>query len=348
MTHSHDIIDDHLNENSKTKLSESSEKVTSQLDDILQTDLPQDAYTQIFNYMHSINKETDYYSEGYNGRVYVVDVTINEGKHQKFLVVKCRKNQDENEKLIFEYYNHLKMYRFSKKYNSPFIWVPKVYGIKNDDDGEMYLIMDFIEGMTLYSYKLSKVLPLLYQELVKEMGELKAKEILWPIEDYSDCKIDKDIKKKIELLLSVFKRYPENEFYDNYLWDFSLHQMEWTYKEQKQARIFDRLSADFGLWSLSPNTVEVLQDALVAYISSMHQEWLYHNDTTHRNIILGEDGKIYFIDFDKSGTERERPRQAKLSISDRHTKKYKWHYIEGDYRVIGDLDSLKLLTIPEL
>ncbi len=38
--------------------------------------------------------------------------------------------------------------------------------------------MDFIEGMTLYSYKLSKVLPLLYQELVKEVGDEKALTLL--------------------------------------------------------------------------------------------------------------------------------------------------------------------------
>jgi thiamine kinase-like enzyme len=31
-----------------------------------------------------------------------------------------------------------------------------------------------------------------------------------------------------------------------------------------------------------------------------HKNNIYHNDVNHRNIILGEDGKIYIIDFDKT------------------------------------------------
>lgn len=344
MPHSYENIDAHLDENSqahKLDVKKRSEDTASQLDEIL-TDLPQDAYTQIFEHMHTIDKEKDYYSEWYNGRVYVVDVTLDGGKHQKLLVIKCRKNTQENEKLIFEYYNHIKMFKFSNKMASPFIWVPKVYGIKNDNDGEMYLIMNFIEGMTLYSYKLSKVLPLLYQELEKEIWTQNAQSLLGSSDQYNDCKTDKDIKLKIERMIAIWKRFPESAFYQAYLADFSLRQMEWTFMEQKQARIFDRLSGDFWLGTLSPNTVEVLQDAMVDYLTQMHQEGLYHNDVTHRNIILWEDGKIYLIDFDKAGPKRQLPVQARLSQNERYQRKYKGIPLHGDYKIIGDLDSLKM------
>jgi len=42
------------------------------------------------------------------------------------------------------------------------IKVPRPYGVLNDHEGSLLLVMDYIEGVTVFSYKTSKVLPIMY------------------------------------------------------------------------------------------------------------------------------------------------------------------------------------------
>ena len=176
-----------------------------------------DVYQQIEHQLSSLDKEKDYYGQWFAGKVYLVTVDIwNEKKD--LLIVKQR--NDNSNKILHEYNNHLRFQKFHKQHASWLIGIPHVYGVHNDHAGDMYLVMDFIPWMTLYTYKMSKSLVVIYDELLSLAPD--AVESLPSRQTVVNVARDKDAKEIFIHLLSVFTQYAsQSTFYKRYLADFT-------------------------------------------------------------------------------------------------------------------------------
>lgn len=114
-----------------------------------------------------IDLENDYYSQGFQSKVYKVDVDTPSGlKH--FLILKKRLGDKESgNSIIQEYDFHSRSKDLLRKRPdlAKHIDVPTVWSILNDTQGNYFLIMDYIEGKTIFAHNVGATIPIVYKEL---------------------------------------------------------------------------------------------------------------------------------------------------------------------------------------
>lgn len=289
-----------------------------------------------------LDKDKKYYAQGFSSHIFLVETNWEHGV-KKVLIIKDRinKNKTSNNKILNEYNAYINSYKLLKSSDISHIAIPKSYWVINNHDWEMMLMLEYIEGMTLFALKVWTVLPILYKELEQNLWKEKMNALLWDI-DYSTLKSDKEIKDAMYTLLTTFRTHCNTGFYEEYLDFFERYHTSDAYKgvwfESQMARVYDKLSKEHKLWFLNKNSISTIKDQLVDTFELLHKNNIYHNDVNHRNIMLGKDGKIYIIDFDKT---TDIPKVNKAHPDPKYMETYRWAYIEGDFRIINHFEALK-------
>jgi serine/threonine protein kinase len=272
-------------------------------------------------------------------------------QNKKFLIIKSLFKQDDesraniNKRILNEYQLYLQSHHVFSKSENSIIQVPKTYWVFNDHEWYMMLMMDYISWMTLFAFKVSLILPILYRKLQQDIWTQRTIELLWSDKEYKNLTTDKEIKNALLVILRAFRHHNAWDFYQEHLYFFEKYDQwkayNWTYAESQMANIYDSLSSEHALWMFSEKTLTYIQDALFDGVQKLHDNDIYHNDMNQRNLILWTDGKIYIIDFDKSSTMLQKPPISKLSgllWDPKYWPKYKWKSIEGDFKIIKCFD----------
>ena len=271
---------------------------------------PQSFRSDILRQVNEQEVKSEHFAEGFAGKIYLVELALGE-KIKKLTVIKKSKKYWEkidNTSILHEYNYHSQAHAFFANSNIYGIDTPEIYWTVNWLNWEILLVMEYIEGLTIFSYK--NISTLLYI-----VDLLKNHQIEW----YSDLIIqielilsqnphDMDIKK---LMITVCDAFSKDEnpiirnFFDKYIssswvpYTTARDRIQWVFFEKYLVNIFDKLSKDVWLWIFDDTTKQSIKDRLQNAILWLNTV-LYHNDVNTRNVILWEDGKIYLIDYDKA------------------------------------------------
>lgn len=297
----------------------------------------------ILSQIETFEKNNQNYSQWHAAKIFLVEVFL-WGEKKKLLIIKdlLKKDENSNAKIINEYSKYLQSYKLLSNLWNNLIQIPKPYGIMNDHEWNVILILDFIQWMTLFSFKISIVLPILYNVLKKDIWEEKTTKLLGNKNLYDNLKTDKEIKEALFKILNTFRFNNNNEFYKEYLNFFEKYNASDVYKwiraESQMAKIYDNLSKEYNIWLLSGDNINTIQNFLIENIWILNKNNIYHNDMNQRNIILWDDWKIYIIDFDKS---TDKPRKNNNNIDPKYIAEHNWVLLEWDFKIIKDFYSLK-------
>ncbi len=290
----------------------------------------------------------DIFANGFNGKIFLIEHPLN---HKKYLAVKSRlkSGTSANLKMMNEYGFLVSAHKKLNLEESNPVKVPKPYWLLNDHEGSLLLVMDYIDGVTVFSYKTSKVLPIMYTFIANHChGSDSASEHfknLWNEEEYQWLKTDKEIKEKFGKLINYLYIYAsESSLYRDYFSFYShAHNRAGILYESSMAKIYDKMKSN-GLidpksW-LSPEIIESIKDHLASAITTLHKNDIYHNDLNYRNIMLGEDGNIYIIDFDKADIHYSKNIEQARKDSTKYTSSHKGIYLQWDYRCLLFFDAI--------
>ena len=307
----------------------------------------------ILSQIEEFEEKKEFYAEWFASKIFLVEASV-WWQQKKLLVIKNLLKQswesrdDVNKRILNEYQLYLQSYHVLSKTENSIVQVPKTYWVLNDHEWYMMLMLDYVSWMTLFAFKVSLILPVLYRQLQKDIWIERTMELLWPDKKYTNLTIDKEIKTALLEVLHVFRHHNSWDFYNEHLYFFEKYfkwqAYSWTYAEAKMANIYDSLSSDIDLWVFSQNDLLHVQDALLNGIQNLHDNDIYHNDMNQRNIILWTDGKIYIIDFDKSSTIPPNTNFVSnlsgLMWDPKYLPKYKWKYLDGDFKIIRSFEHL--------
>lgn len=297
----------------------------------------------ILKQMEIFEKNEEYYAKWHAAKIFLIEVPVWWTK-KKLLILKdlLKKNDFSNDKILNEYSQYLKSHQLLSNSWDKLVQIPKPYWVINDHDWNVVLILDYISWMTLFSFKVSLILPILYDQLVKDIWIEKTINLLWERKLYENLKTDKKNKESLLKILSVFRFNNNGDFYKKYLSFYNKYSVsdayKWTRAEYQMAKIYDLLSTEYNLWLLSNKQITYIKDSLVENIWILNQNNIYHNDMNQRNIILWDDGILYIIDFDKA---KNKPKTNKYWPDPKYMQKHKWIYLEWDFKIIKDFSSLE-------
>lgn len=297
----------------------------------------------VLSQIEVLDRNHNYYAQGFSSHIFLVEADAKNGLKKKVLIIKDRieKDSTSNNKILNEYNAFVNSYKLIKESDISNISIPKPYWVINNHEGEMMLMLEYIPGITLFWFKTWSCLPILHKELEDNLWKEKTQSLIWNI-DYTLLKTDKEIKEAMHTLLSAFRLHCKKDFYEEYLDFFEKYNFsdayKWVWFETQMARVFDKLAKNNKLWFLDKKSVSLIKDELMDSFTMFHKNNIYHNDVNHRNIILGEDGKIYIIDFDKT-TSTLKPNKA--NIDPKYLDTYRWVYIEWDFRIIEHFSALE-------
>ncbi len=240
-----------------------------------------------------INKQIDqweYFAKGYEWTIYKINI-----EWEKYIAAKVKKNK-------WSIKSEMKFQKDYYKISQSVIWanVPQAYwGLKVED--EEFLIMEYIDWLTLFSIKINATLKLLHKET-------------W-INQYKEIENDKDAHKEIKKMIDRIKN--DINLYSKF-WKYIQHINKfrnWIRYEQALSRIYDYLTKDYNIWIYSESEIQKFQDSLWKIIEEAQKNWIFHNDLSHRNLIIGSDWQIHIIDFWLSSHLPEWILQDKYSIN---------------------------------
>ena len=297
----------------------------------------------VLSQVEVLDKKHEYYARWFSSHIFLVEADTKNGTKRKLLIIKDRieKNKNSNNKVLNEYNAYVNAYQLVKESDISEIAIPKPYWVVNNHDWEMMLMLEYIEWITLFGLKIGSVLPILHQELEKNLWKEKIKTLIWEA-DYSLLKSDREIKEAMHKLLNIFRFHCKKDFYEEYLDFFERYNLsdayKWVWFESKMAGVFDKLAQNHKLGFLDKNSVSFIKNELIDTFQLLHKNEVYHNDVNHRNIILWEDWKVYIIDFDKTTSI---PKVNKANPDPKYMDTYRWTYIEWDFRIINHFSALE-------
>lgn len=301
----------------------------------------------ILEQIEEFEKNNEYYSQWHAAKIFLIEVFFWWNK-KKLLIIKdlLKKNANSNEKILNEYSQYIKSHQILSNAWNDLVCIPKTYWLLNDHKWNIVLILDFIPWMTLFGFKISIVLPILYDVLKKDLWDINIFNYLWSKELYCNLKTDKEIKTALLKILDIFYFHNRWDFFQTYLKFYEKYRVsdayKWTWSELQMAKIYDSLKDSHDLWLLSKKNITCIQDSLIENISILQKNNIYHNDMNQRNIILWDDGKIYIIDFDKSTNN---PKQNKSNIDPKYIPVHKWISLDWDFKIIGAFSALEKKSV---
>ena len=270
------------------------------------------------------------------------------------------KDSTEN-KLLYDEYEFLRQARVLIKDQSTinnYVDVPKLYWLVPDSAWINYIVMDFIEWKTLYNIFLRNAIIVIYQEYSQIMKHkenyldisLKYAWIISACESNTFLK-DKNLEIAFEDLCIEF----ENQDPDNQL--FKTIWSRWTFYEMKtNKKLFAWKRKEMHYtqiaWNIAKSRLHTydkrkrkIDQPLIDCISLFNKNNIYHNDLTSRNIIFGDDKKLYLIDYGlatsqpKTSTALMRKMEPASSRNTPNPMLYLWNSIEWDYKCLSLLDK---------
>lgn len=297
-------------------------------------------YAQIQEKLNSLDLEKDLYSEWHQGKVYKISIEIS-GKKKEFIILKHRigDRKESTEATFKEFRFHKQTYFLLQQHPeiAQHIWIPKLYGCLEKSDGFSYIVMDFIPGLTLYAAKIQAVLPIIYDDLVQNIGREKVVEHLWHKESFIHITTDKEAKWAMDRIfslpfvhdcLSKLEKFTAAWWdipYDEYLefWErIGIKNILQTKIQQDPFRLeelyagtFDKLKHQYALTIKDKKRIESVQHSWQEFVTIMNKEKIYHNDFRSRNIILGDDDKLYMLDFGLADTQPIK-KTEKINVGD--------------------------------
>jgi len=283
--------------------------------------LEKEIVEDIIDKINELSDEWEAYAEWNQWIIYVIE---HPELDKKLLAVKGLKNSVQAKNIWAEYWNLTEFHNALKNHD----WIVKApipYWIINIWWWENVMLMEYISWMTLFSYKVSKVI-----EFVSKMSGHD-----FTIDTYND----KICKKIINDIITYLKKTNNEEL----LWYFEKYieakdKNKWIYVETKLSQVFDHINQDHPITEFSEDETYMVKKEIISSIKFLHSKDLYHNDTNTRNIILWDDWIIYLIDFNMSWSEYRK--EIKESIRSAHTKyirKFEWTYLQGDFKLINNI-----------
>ncbi len=297
----------------------------------------------ILSQIEAFERDNNYYDQWHSARIFLVEVFIG-GLQKKLLIIKdlLKKDKNSNKKILNEYLEYLESHKILSTDWNKFIRVPKTHWVLNDHEWNTILLLDFIPWMTIFSFKVSSILPILYSILKKDIWEEKTVNLLWKSEQYNNLRTDKENKNALLKILQTFRFYNPWQFYNTHLSFYDKYSSsdayKWTRAESQMAKIFDSLADEYNLGTLPNEHISLIKDSFIENIKILHKHNIYHNDMNQRNIILWEDWYIYIIDFDKAANS---PKKTNLNMDPKYLPEYKWIFIEWDFKVINHFNSFE-------
>ena len=272
--------------------------------------------------LNALNLEKDIYSEWHQGKVYKISVEV-AGQRKEFIILKHRIEEASTalDATLKEFKFHKKSYDLLQKHPdiAQDIWIPKLYGCLEWPDNYLFIVMDFIPGPTIYTAKIQAILPILYDQINKQLSQEKTEKMLGDRESFIAVQNDKEAKYAMDKIFSLpeIKEYKSKieQFhaaggdiaFDNNF-DFRAHiglknilqikiQNNLPYLEEIYAGVFDKLKKMYSLSIKNHERITRMEAATQKFIQLTNDEEIYHNDYRSRNIILWEDNKTYVLDF---------------------------------------------------
>lgn len=168
-----------------------------------------------------------------------------------------------------------------------------------------------------------------------------------PYEEILATGSDYMLKKYAIKLFRIFCRYAQETKYEKYFMlvqesDFS-ELRDGKALEEKINRIATKIYSSYVNSDVNHVRKEEKKDSALETIKYLHENAIYHNDITSRNVILGDDGKVYILDFGNASSEAKKESNLKASMTSPSNKKhetYKGKVLEKDYRIISMIDKL--------
>lgn len=307
--------------------------------------------SKILEKLSVIDQEHDFYSQWFQWRVFKVDIETENGiKHLLIIKNRVAKNTKNGNRFIDEYGFQTQANEILQNHNDiqQHINVPKVRGIINDHESNQFLIMDYIESDTFFGHNVRGAIPMIYNELHKLLPDSIDKYI----ENYENI-IDwteYSLKKYVIKLLRLYTQYGhDSELYNKYMplarIDDFQDNADSKRLEEKINRICAKIHKDMNHKTITEWWKTDKMEAAHKLIKLFHENHIYHNDITSRNILIGNDGKIYLIDFGNATHQQRKQSDFQKSMSSpsaeiKNVKKYKDTTIEGDFKLIQMIQDL--------
>ncbi len=347
----HSLILDNLNKNIENTSFSETERITTITWDALKNNLLKEDNSifssinteYILSQIDILEKNNDYYSQWFAAKIFLVEAFVS-WEQKKLLIIKdlSNKNDNSNKKILNEYSQYLDSYKLLWNQWDSLVRIPKPHWILNDHQWNMILILDFIPWMTIFSFKISIILPILYDILIRDLWNDKVFELLWSKEKYINLKTDKEVKSALLKTLEIFRFNNRGDFYEQYLnfYDKSCSSDAYkgTWLESQMAKIFDNMTEEYNLGMIKKENIHKIKTSLISNILLLNKNNIYHNDMNQRNVILWENGYIYIIDFDKSTNI---PKKSNNMRDINYIQKYNWQVIDWDFKVINLFNSLE-------
>lgn len=248
-------------------------------------------------------KQEEIYASWSEWEIYRINIADTKGNVRELLVAKKRfDNNPDN-----EYSLHERIWKLVQEWDA--VQVPKLWW-KFSHKGDNYIVMDFIRWKTLYH----KIAEWIIEKKAKEM-EASA---TWKTEIEKNIAYQQASNLRNRINSAKSDSDVEHIFLEWYEYD-SKKTDEAFYRERGTVKIF---------WN---DEWEKYRDELRDFIKKMHENWFYHRDLHEKNIIFGDDGKIYVIDFGKSiYFDPKKWKPSKKNIYEEQMWEMIWSYSEDE------------------
>lgn len=311
--------------------------ISKRIQDVLKEDIsPSELGNFVLNQIEEkiLNNQIEHIWQGTEWIIYKVIIDIPWWQKQIILAMKNRFDDNiKNESTMHERFSNISK---NKEY---WVRVPKIFGSK-EINGENYLLMEFINGKTLFNLKLEKIAEEIYKKFENKYPEF------WKWMKSINKNIDNNNINKCHMFNFETDQMARDELFKiisflNDQQDLFITKRTWI----KWITFLDKKAFDDILWKIYydeeiDKTIfdlkrwRDIQDKLKNFFYASHKEWLFHRDIwgNPANLMFEQDWDTIVpvvIDFGKS-------KQYDWTSKDEYSKG-EWPYQEPGWH--WDLDG---------
>ncbi len=249
------------------------------------------------------DKDIEYVTKGQEWEIYKVSIW-EWVEEKKYIIIKKNNNQEtiQKEANTFEQINNILNHT-----STTGLITPEYYGIITDKDNIHYIVMEYIDGKTLYTLQLEKIV----DELTKRSIHLHEDHKI--LQRYTDTNWKVDLindtiaEEYIMDLITYFSAY--SMVLSQYTWQYNKFDaifLDSVRKKEIFAKIYNDMMNKGKLWIFTNTEAKALINTIKAWLKTLHEHGYYHRDIwwNPRNIMIKkwEDGELQpvLIDFWKT------------------------------------------------